>query len=119
MARAAEKPARVWLRRLAWVAGGVAVLAFTIEGGEYGTRDLWSQQARRERLDAEVAQLRNEVDSLKQELKVLRTDDVRLEHLAREKYGMVKGDKELMYWVGTGSKPAGDSSANSATEKAR
>jgi cell division protein FtsB len=106
VARTSTKPGRVLLRRLAFIGGGVLALIFTIEGGEYGTRDLWSQKGRKARLDAEVASLEQEVDSLRAELKALKTDDVRLEHLAREKYGMVKGSKELLYWVGTGSKPS-------------
>ena len=110
MARASsEKPGRVWLRRLLWLGGGVAALLFTIEGGEYGTRDLWSQRARKAKLDGEIQQLQGEVDSLKQELKVLTTDNVRLERIAREKWGMVRGDKEILYWVGNGAKPRVDS----------
>jgi cell division protein FtsB len=112
MARTSStKPGRLWLRRLAWIGGGAAVLFFTIEGGEWGTRDLWSQQGRKARLDAEVAQLERDVDSLRQELKSLQTDDARLEHLAREKYGMVKGGKELLYWVGNSTTPGSDSAA--------
>ena len=99
------------LRRLAWIAGAVAVLFFTIEGGEYGTRDLWSQKGRRATLDAEVAQLKLDVDSLRLELKAFKTDDAKLERLAREKYGMVKGGKELLYWIGNGTVPARDSAA--------
>ena len=88
------------------------MLVFAIEGGEYGTRDLWSQQSRRAKLDGEVAQLQSEVDSLKLELKALRTDDARLEHMAREKYGMVRGDKELLYFVGNGPHASSDSARN-------
>ena len=106
-----KKPGRVLLRRLAWGAGAVAALFFTVEGGEYGTRDLWSQKGRKARLDADVAQLKLDVDSLRQELKAFKTDDVRLEHLAREQWGMVKGNKEVLYWVGTGAKPAADTSS--------
>ena len=95
--RKTEKPGRIFLRRLAWAAGAVAALLFTVEGGEYGTRDLWSQKGRRAQLDADVAQLRLDVDSLRQELKAFKTDNSKLERLAREKYGMVKGSKELLY----------------------
>jgi cell division protein FtsB len=115
MARtASEKPGRVWLRRLAWIGGGIAVLVFTIEGGEYGTRDLWTQSSRKAKLDADVAQLKLEVDSLRQELKVLKTDDARLERIARERYGMVKGSKELLYWVSSGVKTSGDTAVTTA-----
>lgn len=106
MPAAKTKPGRIWLRRLAWGAGIVVAVVFTIEGGEYGTRDLFSQKARKAQLDAEVAQLKSEVDSLRAELKALQTDDVRLERMAREQYGMVKGSKELLYWVGDGRTPA-------------
>ena len=94
-----QKPGRIWLRRLAWSAGIVAAFFFTVEGGEYGTRDLWLQKGRKARLDGEVAQLRRDVDSLRKELADIRTNDARLEHLAREKYGMVKGPKELLYRI--------------------
>lgn len=104
--RKAEKPGRRLLRRLGMIAGIIAILVFTIEGGEYGTRDLWSQKGRRARLDAEVAQLKLDVDSLRLELKTIRTDDVRLERIAREKYGMVRGDKELLFWVGEEGAPS-------------
>ena len=99
------------LRRLAWGGGALAALFFTIEGGEYGTRDLWTQKGRKARLDADVAQLKLDVDSLRRELKAFKTDDVWLEHLAREQWGMVKGGKEVLYWVGTGPKQASDTSA--------
>ena len=93
------------------------VLLFALEGGEYGTRDLWSQKARKARLDADVAALRLEVDSLRAELKALRTDDARLERVAREQWGMVKGNKELLYWVGNAAKPATDSAAPASPSK--
>jgi cell division protein FtsB len=95
--RTSQKPGRILLRRLAWAAGALTIVLFTVEGGEYGTRDLWSQKGRKARLDAEVAQLRLDVDSLRLELKLFKTDNSKLERLAREKYGMVKGSKELLY----------------------
>jgi cell division protein FtsB len=114
-----QKPGRIWLRRLAWSAGVIAALFFTIEGGEYGTRDLWTQKGRKARLDAEVAQLRRDVDSLQQELKAIRTDDRRLEHLAREEYGMVKGSKELLYRVERDGASAADSAAADSSRNAK
>lgn len=90
------------------------MLAFTVEGGEYGTRDLFTQKGRKARLDSEVAQLKFEVDSLRAELKALKTDDARLEHIARERYGMVRGGKELLYWVGGGTQSASDSARAAA-----
>jgi cell division protein FtsB len=89
--------------RAAIVAAAALVLAFAVEGGEYGTSDLWSQRGRRAALDAEVGQLTREVDSLRVELQAIRTDNARLERIAREQFGMIRGDKELLYWVGDGS----------------
>jgi cell division protein FtsB len=94
-----DKPGRVLLRRLAWGAGAVAVLTYTIEGGEYGTRDLLRQRTKRAALEDTVALLRDVVDSLQRELTAATTDDAKLERVARERYGMVKGDKELIYWT--------------------
>ena len=87
------------LRRTAWGAGALTMLAFAVEGGEYGTTDVLSQKGRRERLRAEVASLRADVESLRVELKLVSTDNVRLERIAREQFGMVKGDKEVIYWT--------------------
>lgn len=117
MAKSTQKPGRIWLRRLAWGAGIVAVVFFTVEGGEYGTRDLWSQKGRKARLDAQVAQLKLDVDSLKAELKSLKNDDARLERMAREKYGMVKGSKELLYRLESSGKTVTDSGAISGVSK--
>ena len=104
-----NKPGRVWLRRIGWGVGGVAALVFAIEGGEYGTRDLWSQRGRKAKLDVQVLKLTLDVDSLQRELQSLRTDNARLERVARENFGMVKGDKELVYRFGTAQPNARDS----------
>ena len=106
-----NKLGRVWLRRVGWGVGGVTALLFAIEGGEYGTRDLWSQRGRKAKLDAQVDQLTLDVDSLQRELQSLRTDDARLERVARENFGMVKGDKELVYRFGTAPPHTADSAA--------
>ncbi len=119
MSPAKEKRGRVWLRRAAWIGGALAVGIFTVEGGEYGTRDLWSQKGRKAKLDAEVAQLRLDVDSLRAEYKTLTTDDARLERIAREEFGMVRGSKELLYWVGNGTATAADTSNSAADTTAR
>ena len=60
----AAKPGRVWLRRLAWGAGTVALLTFAIEGGEYGTRDLLVQRREHRALELELEALRDSVEAL-------------------------------------------------------
>ncbi len=97
--RRTETPFRRLLRRSAWTVGTLLVLAFAIEGGEYGTRDVLVQRTRKQTLTADVAQLRVDVDSLKVEYTTVTKDTMRLERIAREQYGMVRGDKELLYFA--------------------
>ena len=105
MARRSDKPGRKWLRRLAWGVGGALVLYLAVEGGEYGTSDLWTQRERRRQLDAELEQLRDSVTQLRAVVQAVTTDTVLLERMAREQWGMVKGDKEILYWVRDPSAP--------------
>jgi cell division protein FtsB len=72
-------------------------LLFAVEGGEWGTLDLWRQRGRLARLKATVDSLQREVDSLKAYKKALETDPVLQEKIAREEFGMVRGNKELLY----------------------
>ncbi len=95
--RRGTSPAAVIARRVLLVAGVLAVLAFAIEGGEYGTRDLLARTDRRATLEREVARLQRVVDSLTAEKRAVEQDPVVLERIAREEYGMVKGDRELLY----------------------
>jgi len=75
----------------------LGVLAYAIEGGEWGTVDLFRQQRRMARLQSQVDSLRHEVDSLKRYRKAIETDPVLQEKIAREEFGMVRGNKELLY----------------------
>jgi cell division protein FtsB len=84
-------------QRVAWWSGALAVLAYAIEGGEYGTTDLLSQRARQAALARQVAELTQDVDSLRRELQMVTSDPARLERMAREEWGMVRGEKELLY----------------------
>ncbi len=83
--------------RTAWGAVVLGGLAFAVQGGEYATTDLYHQRARRATLAAEVDTLRRVVDSLRLLERRLRTDPVLQERVAREEFGMVRGDKELLY----------------------
>lgn len=90
-------PGAGWGRRLLWGAGVLAVLVFAVQGGEYGTSDLYRQRRGKAALESELAELRDSVAALQVELKAVRTDPLRLERLAREEYGMVRGNKEILY----------------------
>jgi cell division protein FtsB len=76
----------------------VAAIAgwFAIEGGEYGTADLWRQKGRRDRVEAEIDTLKRVVDSLQRYKQRVLTDAATQERIAREEFGMIRG-KELLY----------------------
>jgi cell division protein FtsB len=81
------------------VAGGVllAAIFFAVQGGEYGTTDLFRQRARKARLVAEIDSLQREVDSLSRVKRSIQTDAAVQERIAREEFGMVRGNKEILY----------------------
>lgn len=80
---------------LAIVIGGALLFAF--QGGEYSTMDLWRQRERKIRLQTETDSLGRELDSLQQVVKAIQTDRDTQERIAREEFGMVRGDKEIIY----------------------
>jgi len=85
------------LKRLAVVVVVLAALAFAVQGGEYGTTDLLRQKQRRKSLLASIDSLKHAVDSLKRYKHRLETDPALQERIAREEFGMVRGNKELLY----------------------
>ncbi len=90
---------RTLLNRVAIAAVVCALTWFAVEGGEYGTRAVFAQHARRGQLDAEVKALHQEIDSLAREKNAILTSDAVLERIAREQYGMLRGTKEVLYWM--------------------
>ena len=75
----------------------LAVTYFAVQGGEYGTTDLVRQRGRLAVLQHEVDSLQGQVDSLVRWKRAIDTDPLVQERLAREEFGMVKGDKEVLY----------------------
>jgi cell division protein FtsB len=90
-----------------------AAIAFAVEGGEYGTSDLLLQRARERRLRAEIDSLSRAVDSLGRYKRRVETDPKLQERIAREEFGMVRGNKELLYRF------AEPDSGSSATQRTR
>ena len=88
---------RIPARKAIFVVGALGVAYFAIEGGEYGTTDLIRQRIRRTRLQSEIDSLQRQIDSLDRYRKQILTDPVLQERIAREQFGMVRGDKELVY----------------------
>src|SRR6478672_11596390 len=87
------------VKRLVVAAGLLAALIFAIEGGEYGTRDLMRQKQRRARLALAIDSAQHVVDSLTRYKKRLETDPALQERIAREEFGLIRGDKELLYRI--------------------
>ena len=75
----------------------VAAAVFAVQGGEYGTTDLVKLRQRRQRLEWQVDSLQRTVDSLTRRRKAVASDPAAQERLAREEFGMVRGDHELLY----------------------
>lgn len=88
---------RFSLKRSLLVLAALGVAYFAVEGGEYGTSDLVRQRLRRQRLQSEIDSLQQQIDSLERYRKQVLTDPVLQERIAREQFGMVRGDKELVY----------------------
>lgn len=85
------------IRRLLIVVAIVVVVMFAIQGGEYGTSDLLRQRLRRQALIARLDSLQHQVDSLTRRKRALQYDVSLQERIAREEFGMVKGQKEILY----------------------
>jgi cell division protein FtsB len=93
----AKSAGRTRAKRLVLAAIVVGAVVFAIQGGEYGTWDLMRQRSTRDRLQARIDSLTRIVDSLERRKRAIRTDPAVQERIAREEFGMVKGDKELLY----------------------
>ena len=88
------------MKRYAWWALIAIALFFAVQGGEYSTRDLYVLRVKTGTLVHEVDSLQRQVDSLTRFLKLVKTDSVTQERIAREEFGMVRGDKEILYRFG-------------------
>jgi cell division protein FtsB len=99
MASKASGPSRggVLLKRLVAAAVVVAALWFAVQGGEFTTRDLFTQRREKARLIAENDSLRQIVDSLRKYDNKVEHDPATQERIAREVFGMVRGNKEILY----------------------
>lgn len=75
----------------------LAVVAFAVQGGEYGTSDLLRQRRQLARQRALVDSLARAVESLKLRKQAVESDPATQERIAREEFGMVKGDREILY----------------------
>jgi cell division protein FtsB len=86
--------------RIIWILLGLVALYFALQGGEYSTRDLYVLRVRRQLVESDVDSLQREVDSLARFLRAVKTDSATQERIAREEFGMVRGEKEMLYRFG-------------------
>jgi cell division protein FtsB len=88
------------MKRYVWWAVIAIALYFAIQGGEYSTRDLYVLHRRTGTITRQVDSLQHQVDSLGRFLRLVRSDSATMERIAREEFGMVRGDKEILYRFG-------------------
>ena len=98
------------MKRIIWWALIALALFFAVQGGEYSTRDLFVLHRRNATLTREVDSLQRQVDSLARFLKLVKSDSATQERIAREEFGMVRGDKEILYRFGDAPGSSGDKS---------
>jgi cell division protein FtsB len=96
------------MKRIIWWALIVVALYFAVQGGEYSTRDLFVLDRRARTVTREVDSLQRQVDSLARFLKLVKSDSATQERIAREEFGMVRGDKEILYRFGDAPSTSGD-----------
>jgi len=87
------------IRRFLLFAAILIAVYFAIEGGQWGTWDLYNQRRQKLALTRANDSLQRKVDSLRRYRTQLDTDRALQEKLARENLGMVRGDKELLYQI--------------------
>jgi cell division protein FtsB len=85
------------LKRLVVVALVLFALWFAIDGGEFGTMDLVHQHRQEAQISRAIDSLQRVVDSLKRYENAVEHDPATQERIAREVFGMVHGDRELLY----------------------
>ncbi len=88
------------LKKIVWVLVIAGALAFALQGGEYSTADLYRQYRHKRTLKRSVDSLQKLVDSLGRFSNLVRTDSATQERIAREEFGMIRGDKEILYRFG-------------------
>ena len=85
------------LKRIGTFAVIAVAIVFAVQGGEFGTLDLFRQRTTKARISRSVDSLARIVDSLKAYKDKVDRDPATQERIAREVFGMVRGDKEILY----------------------
>lgn len=96
------------LGRLIWIAVIAVAVIFAIQGGEYTTADLVRQKFEKRRLERAIDSIRVINDSLEKALDAALNDPATQERIAREEFGMVRGDREILYRFAEPAEPEGE-----------
>jgi cell division protein FtsB len=96
------------MKRMIWWALIAVAAYFAVQGGEYSSTDLFVLNRRSGRIMREVDSLQRHVDSLARYLKLVKSDSATMERIAREEFGMVRGNKEILYRFGDAPSTSGD-----------
>ena len=96
------------MKRIIWWALIVVAIGFAVQGGEYSSKDLYVLSRRTRTLTREVDSLQRQVDSLGRYLRLVKSDSATMERIAREEFGMVRGDREILYRFGDAPGTSGD-----------
>ena len=97
MSRRKGTAARSVGARIAIVVATLLAITYAVQGGEWGTTDLFHQRGRLSRVRHDIDSLARAVDSLKRYRQAVEHDPSLQERIAREEFGMVRGNKELLY----------------------
>src|SRR3954465_8754825 len=96
------------MKRYIWWAAIAIAVFFAVQGGEYSSKDLYVLRRRTARMTREVDSLQHQVDSLGRFLRLVKSDSATMERIAREEFGMVRGDKEILYRFGDAPSTSGE-----------
>jgi cell division protein FtsB len=88
------------MKRVVWWLLIIGAVVYAVQGGEYSTKDLFVLKSKERRLTHQVDSLQHQVDSLGRFLRLVKSDSATQERIAREEFGMVRGDKEILYRFG-------------------
>jgi len=94
--RPAERDPKAIARRLALWGFWLFAAFGAVQGGEYGTTDLLRQRGRVREARARVDSLERVVRELREQKRLVESDPVTQERIAREEFGMVR-EGELLY----------------------
>jgi cell division protein FtsB len=89
-------PSTGFKRIVLWSVVALAAI-YAVQGGEYSTVALLRQRSRGEMLRRAIDSVQREVDSLTTLQKSVASDAATQERIAREDFGMVRGNRELLY----------------------